>query len=149
MCTHETFGQGTDTIAIKLSGKRRIVVQEFKGNWFVNLREYYEDKSGEMKPGKKVSDHNGQRFRSECCTLRQSQGIMLSVEQYQTLVGNVPAITKELRKHGVKIAGGAAAEDDAEEEEEEDEKPARSKKKEPKSKKANIEATSDEGEDSD
>ncbi|KAJ0119967.1 transcriptional coactivator p15 family protein [Diaporthe amygdali] len=115
----------------ELSGKRRIVVQEFKGNWFVNLREYYEDKSGEMRPGKK--------------------GIMLSVEQYQTLVGNVPAITKELRKHGVKIAGGDAAEDDAEvdAEEELDEKPVKSKKKDSKAKKANIEATSDEDEDSD
>jgi hypothetical protein len=75
------------------------------------------------------------------------QGIMLSIEQYQTLVGAVPAITKDLRKHGVKIAGGDAAEDDAGEEEE-DEKPAKPKKKESKSKKANIEATSDEGEDS-
>lgn len=54
--------QDADRVIIKLSGKRRIVVQEFKGNWFVNLREYYEDKSGEMKPGKKVSDHNAQRF---------------------------------------------------------------------------------------
>lgn len=72
---------------------------------------------------------------------------MLSVEQYQTLVGNVPAITKELRKHGVKIAGGDAVEDDAEEEDE-DEKSAKSSKKESKSKKANIEATSDEEEDS-
>ncbi|KAK2616012.1 hypothetical protein N8I77_002731 [Diaporthe amygdali] len=123
--------QDTDETFMKLSGKRRIVVQEFKGNWFVNLREYYEDKSGEMRPGKK--------------------GIMLSVEQYQTLVGNVPAITKELRKHGVKIAGGDAAEDDAEDdaEEEVDEKPVKSKKKDSKAKKANIEATSDEDEDSD
>ena len=72
---------------------------------------------------------------------------MLSVDQYQTLVGNVPAITKELRKHGVKVAGGDAAEDDAEEEDE-GEKPARSSKKESKSKRANIEATSDEAEDS-
>lgn len=72
---------------------------------------------------------------------------MLSVDQFQTLVGTVPAITNELRKHGVKIAGGNAAQDVAEEEDE-DEKPARSKK-ESKSKKANIEATSDEAEDSD
>lgn len=71
---------------------------------------------------------------------------MLSVDQFQTLVGTIPAITNELRKHGVKIAGGNAAEDDAEEGE--DEKPARPKK-ESKSKKANIEATSDEAEDSD
>ncbi|KAG8158607.1 hypothetical protein KVR01_011729 [Diaporthe batatas] len=110
----------------ELSGKRRAVVQQFQGKWFVNLREYYEDKSGEMKPTKK--------------------GIMLNVEQYQALVGAVPAITKELGKHGVKVAGqgGDAVEDDAEEE---DEKPAKSKKKESKSKKANIEATSDEEED--
>lgn len=77
------------------------------------------------------------------------QGIALSVEQYQTFVGAVPAITKELRKHGVKVAGPDVAEDDAEEAgEDEDEKPAKSKKKESKSKKANIEATSDEAEDS-
>lgn len=120
-------------------------MQEFKGNWFVNLREYYEDKSGEMKPGKKVSHHESRYFDSY--TLTRVQGIMLSVEQYQTLVGNVPAITKELRKHGVKIAGGDAADDGAEEEDE-DEKPSRSKKGS-KAKKANIEATSDEAEDSD
>lgn len=128
-------------IAAKLSGKRRIVVQEFKGNWFVNLREYYEDKSGEMKPGKKVGEHHLHGWRGNDCRLTNAQGIMLSVDQFQTLVGTVPAITKELRKHGVKIA-----EDDAEEDE--DEKPTRPKK-ESKSKKANIEATSDEAEDSD
>lgn len=50
--------QNTDTAAVKLSGKRRIVVQDFKGKWFVNLREYYEDNSGEMKPTKKVSELN-------------------------------------------------------------------------------------------
>lgn len=111
----------------------------------MNLREYYEDKSGEMKPTKKVSHHRFRYFHSY--TLTRVQGIMLSVEQYQTLLGNVPAITKELRKHGVKIAGGDAAEEDAEEDEE-DEKPSRSKKKGPKPKKANIEATSDEAEDS-
>lgn len=72
---------------------------------------------------------------------------MLNIEQYQALIGAVPAITKELGKHGVKVAGGDAAEDDAEEEEEEEEKPAKSKKKASKSKKANIDATSDEGED--
>lgn len=38
----------------QISNKRRVVVQKFKGSMFVNLREYYEDSSGEMKPGKKV-----------------------------------------------------------------------------------------------
>lgn len=38
----------------QLSNKRRVVVAKFQGNMFVNIREFYEDKSGEMKPGKKV-----------------------------------------------------------------------------------------------
>ncbi|POS72299.1 hypothetical protein DHEL01_v209309 [Diaporthe helianthi] len=111
----------------ELSDKRRVVVQEFQGKWFVNLREYYEDKSGEMKPGKK--------------------GIMLNIDQYQAFLGAVPAINKALGKHGVKVAGGDTADDGGEEEGEE--KPIKSKKKESKSKKANIEATSDEEEDED
>lgn len=39
----------------KLSGKRRVTIDNFKGNTMVNIREYYEDKSsGNMLPGKKV-----------------------------------------------------------------------------------------------
>ncbi|KAL1853127.1 Transcriptional Coactivator p15 (PC4) [Diaporthe australafricana] len=141
-------GQVINTAVMKLSGKRRITVQQFKGTWFVNLREYYEDKSGEMKPGRKVSQRPSREQRVLYADTRQ--GIALSIEQYQTFVGAVPAITKELRKNGVKVADADAAGDDAEEEqeEEEDAKPAKSKKKESKSKKANIEATSDEAEDS-
>ncbi|ROV92781.1 hypothetical protein VMCG_09047 [Cytospora schulzeri] len=130
-----------------LSNKRRIVVQKFKGNVYVNLREYYEDKkTGAMKPGMK--------------------GLMLSVEQYQTLLSTVPAINKELRNNGVKIgdedaesnAGEEAADEEAAEEDdgsESDKKPTKSTKvkketaenstgKKLKGKKANIEATSDE-----
>lgn len=137
-----------------LSNKRRIVVQKFKGNVYVNLREYYEDKkTGAMKPGMK--------------------GLMLSVEQYQTLLSTVPAINKELRKNGVKIGDEAAeavaagdADEDAtdknaveeDDDSEPDKKPAKSTKvkmekvekkhepaeTKPKGKKANIEATSDE-----
>ena len=55
---HTISVRDTDIASMKLSGKRRIVVQEFKGKWYVNLREYYTDNSGEMKPGKKVSEHN-------------------------------------------------------------------------------------------
>lgn len=82
---------------------------------------------------------------------------MLSVEQYSTLLGSVPAINKELRKHGVSI-GDEGDEADAGDENdigESDEAPAKSVKeqksavKKPKGKKANIEATSDEAEDVD
>lgn len=34
--------------------KRRVTINKFSGKWFVNVREYYEDKAGDMKPGKKV-----------------------------------------------------------------------------------------------
>ncbi|PSR80933.1 transcriptional Coactivator p15-domain-containing protein [Coniella lustricola] len=65
----------------EISNKRRVVVQKFKGNTFVNLREYYEDSSGEMKPGKK--------------------GLMMSIEQYQSFVGLIPSINAALRNEGV------------------------------------------------
>lgn len=42
------------TFVTKLSNKRRVVVSKFKGSMFVNIREFYEDNSGDMKPGKKV-----------------------------------------------------------------------------------------------
>ncbi|KUI74171.1 Putative RNA polymerase II transcriptional coactivator [Cytospora mali] len=120
--------QAADSIC-QLSNKRRIVVQKFKGNVYVNLREYYEDKkTGAMKPGMK--------------------GIMLSVEQYQTLLGTVPDINKELRKNGVNIGDeGAEADVDGGDDGDSDEKPVTSTKKEKKSKKSNFEATSDEAED--
>lgn len=50
-----SYRADTLTVSLKLSNKRRVVVQKFSGKMFVNVREYYEDKTGEMKPGKKVS----------------------------------------------------------------------------------------------
>lgn len=81
---------------------------------------------------------------------------MLSIDQYQTLLGTVPDINKELRKNGVKI-GDEEAEPDADEEKhvDSDEKPTKVKearKEKPTSTdkklkgKSNIEATSDEAE---
>lgn len=56
-CSHSTFGICLLTLLLQLSNKRRVVVSKFSGKMFVNVREYYEDKSGEMKPGKKVNTH--------------------------------------------------------------------------------------------
>jgi hypothetical protein len=36
-----------------LGGKKQITVRYFKGKWFVDIREMYLDKDGEMKPSKK------------------------------------------------------------------------------------------------
>lgn len=51
-------GQLTDPASVKLANnnKRRVTVSKFSGRWLVSIREYYEDKSGDMKPGKKVND---------------------------------------------------------------------------------------------
>lgn len=74
---------------------------------------------------------------------------MLSVEQYQSLAGLIPSINKELRKQGVDIDGSDDGDkDDKEDTEEGPVKPSKSSKSKSKgeSKKANIEATSDEDE---
>lgn len=71
-----------------------------------------------------------------------SQGISLSIDQYQALLKAVPAINKELRKQGHDIAEIEAPAAEAEVA-----KPAKSKKQ--KTPKSNFEATSDEEEDSD
>ena len=35
-----------------IGDKRKVTISEFKGKLFINIREYYEDKStGELKPG--------------------------------------------------------------------------------------------------
>ena len=40
-------------IPLKIGKKRKVSVREFKGKVLVDIREYYEDQSGAVKPGKK------------------------------------------------------------------------------------------------
>ncbi|KAK2061796.1 transcriptional Coactivator p15 [Colletotrichum caudatum] len=103
-----------------LSNKRRVGVSQFKNNIFINIREFYE-KDGEMLPGKK--------------------GISLNITQYEALVKAIPAISEKLRAMGhdvedVEEDGGAPTAVESQK------KPA---KENTKVKKANIEATSEEG----
>lgn len=59
-------------------GKNRFVkLSEFKGNWYVSIREYY-DAGGELKPGKK--------------------GIMLSLEQWRKLRGAEDEIDDAIKR---------------------------------------------------
>lgn len=113
---------------------------------FVNVREYYEDKAGEMKPGKKVSLKHSDSNPFCIVELTRAQGIMLSVEQYQALTGLIPAINAELRKKGVVLDGDKADEDEDESEEVSAKSSKSVHKTKKQSKKANIEATSDEDE---
>ncbi|KAI0813175.1 transcriptional Coactivator p15-domain-containing protein [Xylaria sp. FL0064] len=106
-----------------LSATRRVVLQNFKGKNYVNLREYYTDPSGELRPGKK--------------------GIMLTLEQYNDFLTAIPAINAELQSKGHNVpdifvnAPGAAAPTSS---------TKSSSKEQKRKKKMNIEATSDEEE---
>lgn len=60
-------------------GKNRFLkLSEFKGKWYINIREYYND-DGELKPGKK--------------------GIMLTIEQWHKLKDHVDDIDEEIKKN--------------------------------------------------
>lgn len=46
-----------------LGNNRRVTVREFKGKYYVDIREMYLDKSGEFKPGKKGISMNLAQWR--------------------------------------------------------------------------------------
>ncbi|RMD42027.1 hypothetical protein DV735_g3077, partial [Chaetothyriales sp. CBS 134920] len=112
----------------ELSRARRVTINEFRGKSLVNIREYYE-KDGEMLPGKK--------------------GISLSVEQYAALIAILPQIEKLLSTKGERVprpnydgnTGQGQAEQEGDDGIREDEGDDQVD-----TKKANIEATSDEEE---
>ncbi|KAK4613719.1 Putative RNA polymerase II transcriptional coactivator [Fulvia fulva] len=125
----------------QISGKRRLVVSEFKGNTMINIRESYE-KDGKALPGK--------------------QGVSLNIHQYKAFVELLPQIESSLGAKGIEVprpqyGGDSSAksveveDDDAakvnvndeEEAEEEPVKPSKSKLDKFKLK-PNHEATSDE-----
>ncbi|KLU88437.1 hypothetical protein MAPG_07423 [Magnaporthiopsis poae ATCC 64411] len=101
----------------EISAKRRVGIAKFNKMVLVNIREYY-DQGGELKPGKK--------------------GISLTLDQYQALLKNAPAINAELRKMGEDVQDVEASTVDPPTEA--PRPPSRDKR----AKKANIEATSDE-----
>eukprot|EP01137_Pigoraptor_chileana_P003399 Opistho-2@43517 len=61
-----------------LGNNKRLSVRDFKGRWFVDIREFY-DANGEMKPGKK--------------------GIALGLDQWKKLRSFVDKIDAEVAKH--------------------------------------------------
>ncbi|EOA21700.1 hypothetical protein CARUB_v10002126mg [Capsella rubella] len=71
------FDDDGDLIICRLSDKRRVTIQEFKGKTLVSIREYYK------KDGKE---------------LPTSKGISLTDEQWSTFKKNIPAIEKAVKK---------------------------------------------------
>ncbi|KAF1915970.1 transcriptional Coactivator p15-domain-containing protein [Ampelomyces quisqualis] len=74
----------TDNVKLAANGKRRVTVREFKDNILIDIREYYNDDTGESKPGKK--------------------GISLNLDQYNTLVAALPLIEVALAEKNVQAA---------------------------------------------
>lgn len=62
----------------ELGNKRFVKLSEFKGKWYVNIREFY-DAGGELKPTKK--------------------GVMLTMEQWQKFKGLVGEIDEAIKKN--------------------------------------------------
>ncbi|KAL8927905.1 MAG: hypothetical protein Q9172_001131 [Xanthocarpia lactea] len=72
---------GEDEEFWEITSTRRVNISDFKGQWMVNIREYYEDKSsGALLPGKK--------------------GISLPIAQYSTLLTLLPEIEAALVAKG-------------------------------------------------
>lgn len=61
-----------------LGSRRFIKLSEFKGKWYVNIREFY-DAGGELKPTKK--------------------GVMLTMEQWQKFKGFVDEIDEAIKRN--------------------------------------------------
>ncbi|XP_074707467.1 activated RNA polymerase II transcriptional coactivator p15-like [Strix uralensis] len=77
--TEEPLGQGSEEEGMFQIGKMRYVrVSCFKGKVLVDIREFYADKEGSMKPGRK--------------------GIALSAEQWNQLKEIVPEIDAAVKK---------------------------------------------------
>lgn len=125
----------------EISKNRRVTVSDFKGKKLVAIREYYQ-KDDEWLPGKKVSLG---LLGNVTLLMRLAQGISLSLEQYSALIGIIPQIEELLNQQGETVprpdySGSPRATPDQEMKEDVD------GDEETTSKKANIEATSDEDE---
>ncbi|KAH8696967.1 transcriptional Coactivator p15-domain-containing protein [Phaeosphaeriaceae sp. PMI808] len=79
----ETDDEGRKYIALNASGKRRVIVDEFRDNPLINVREFWTNEEGEFKPGKK--------------------GISLTIDQYNMLLAAAPLIEAELTKKNVQV----------------------------------------------
>ncbi|KAG4078501.1 hypothetical protein HA402_009213 [Bradysia odoriphaga] len=62
----------------ELGSKKFITIGDFKGKTYINIREYYTDPKGDVRPGKK--------------------GIGLNIEQWQNLCNSIGEVNQVLKK---------------------------------------------------
>lgn len=72
-----------DLIMCRLSDKRRVTIQDFRGKTLVSMREYYKRDGKELPTAK---------------------GISLTAEQWATFKKNVPAIEKAIKKMETRLS---------------------------------------------
>ena len=70
--------EAEDNMSWSLGKNRFVKLSEFKGKWYVNIREFY-DADGELKPGKK--------------------GIMLTMEQWYKFKQIIPDLEESIQKN--------------------------------------------------
>lgn len=125
------------------------MIQDFKGKTYVNIREYF-DSNGELRPGKKVGaihhTHDRPARDSRDSLTIGIQGIMLTLEQYNALLGAIPDVNAELQSKGHQVPETStdAAPSSSVPKPASTKSPSKEQKR--KKKKMNIEATSDEDE---
>ena len=69
------FDEGHEVV-FNINSMRRVTLREFRGKTLIDIREYYSDAAGDLRPGKK--------------------GISLTEEQWKTLVELMPKINETL-----------------------------------------------------
>ena len=69
------FDEGHEVV-FNINSMRRVTLREFRGKTLIDIREYYSNDAGEMKPGKK--------------------GIALTEEQWMKLLELIPQINEAL-----------------------------------------------------
>jgi len=85
---------------------KSVAISEFKGKFYVDIREYYEDKnSGESKPGKKgsfppFSPPPPPPPPRHLLLFGSFLGISLTPEQWQALKDFIPKVDAALKKKG-------------------------------------------------
>ncbi|OXU22903.1 hypothetical protein TSAR_016452 [Trichomalopsis sarcophagae] len=60
----DSKGKDDDETSWELGGNKHVTVRSFKNKWFVDIREMYMDKDGEMKPGRKGVCLNMENWKS-------------------------------------------------------------------------------------
>jgi hypothetical protein len=125
-----------------------VTVSDFNKSTLVSIREYYVTDSGETKPGKKVCADDlrcfdpvfpstcldDDRFTDGHCT----QGISLTIDQYNALLASAPLIESALAKKDIQVVrpdyegdlGAKIGEHEKEEEENEERDDEKTAKKE-------------------